>query len=97
MGTWYDVEVEIEGYDSEKKEAIQQALLRFAPFEDWDEFGGPDKTIVARAGANYSGMLPEDIATNIAKLVWTFNEDRCYVLVRVYHTELTPCDEYAFA
>jgi len=25
------------------------------------------------------------------------NEGYCYVLVRAYHTELTPCDEYEFA
>ena len=94
MSRLYEMQVEITGWDSLRKEDIKQAARLQWPFEDWLPW--EDRLIAAAEGSLCGGEREEEFARRLAHTIWQANGTFCLVEVRATYLEELPHEFYIF-
>jgi hypothetical protein len=89
MSRFYEMGVEISGYDAEKESQIKQAAGNQWPFEDWWSSGEGD----LRASAQDSlcgGESEEQFTERLSVAIWRANGGFCEVVVNATYLDELP-------
>lgn len=97
MSRFYEMSVEISGYDPAKAKEIQSAAEAEWPFDDWSCAGveEPGEMMHASAQGNLSGGESEEVFTERLSLaIWRANDKFCHVAVDATHLENLPYETH---
>lgn len=100
MSRYYEMKLEIAGFDESRKEAIQQACFEEWSFEQSDWFCFERHTdgmrcMEATAQGNLCGGEDEgEFASRISKVIWKANGAFCPVTVNAVYMEDLPYESY---
>ena len=98
MSRFYEMAVEISGYDPAKAEDIQAAAEAEWPFDDWWLAGAeePGETMHASAQDNLCGGESEEAFTERLSLaIWRANDKFCQVMVDATYLENMPYETHS--
>jgi hypothetical protein len=92
MSRYYEMRIEVEGYDPQRLEVIKEAMKQEWDFDEADEWAG---TITAYGKDSLcGGESEEEFSHRIAAAIWTANGGKCEVEVRATYLEELPYSEY---
>jgi len=97
MSRFYDMSVEISGYDPAKAEEIQAVAEAEWPFDDWwlAGAGEPGETMHASAQSSLcGGESQEEFAERLSLAVWRANGSYCSVTVDATYLENLPYETH---
>ena len=95
MSRYYEMKIEIEGFDESKKDAIQQACLEEWNFESDDWFCNDVHCMEATTQGWLCGGEDEDeFSDRISKAIWKANGVFCPITVNALNMEATPYEAY---
>jgi hypothetical protein len=103
MSRYYEMYVEIDGYNPNLRAEIEDAASQEWTFDDWSALKGPlDKsdripTLTAGGRSNLCGGESEDeFAHRLTVAIFRANKGRCKVRVTATYLENLPCETYEF-
>ena len=101
MSRWYEASVQVDGYDPNRRRAIEDAATEEWEFDDWYAQEGPlDKsktvpTLSASGQSNLCGGETEaEFAHRLTVAIFKANRGRCKVVVNTTCLEDLPCDTH---
>ncbi len=100
MSRYYEMKIEIEGFDESKKDAIQQACLEEWSFEkdDWFCFERQSDDMrcmeAVTQGHLCGGEDEDEFSDRISKVIWKANGAFCPITVNALNMEATPYEAY---
>jgi hypothetical protein len=98
MSSFYEMSVELSGYDAAKAEEIQAAAVAEWPFDDWwlAGAGEPGETMHASAQSSLCGGESEEAFTERLSLaIWRANGSYCSVSVDATYLENLPYETHS--
>lgn len=88
MSRFYEMSVEVSGYDAAKVAEIQEAAEGEWPFDDWFDSG---ENLTANGQANLSGgESEEEFTERLSLAIWRANGGYCRVSVDATYLENLP-------
>jgi len=96
MSQYYEMSVEIRGYDPLRVSAIKDAADAEWAFDDWYEAKPPAKPCIsAHSRSNLCGGESEaEFARRLGSAIWKANNDYCEVTVHATYLEDQPFETY---
>ena len=96
MSSFYEMSVEVSGYDPAKVAEIQAAAEQEWPFDDW-WFGGEDDAATMHASGQDNlcgGETEEEFTERLSLAIWRANGGYCRVSVDATYLENLPYETH---